>query len=107
MWERSHGLLLAHYAERKLMHEAALKTEEDRSPLVRACGAHYPRNLAIFTTTLPRETPRLHEAVLDEILVQRVKSIRDRQNQCGVKCNMSAYSLKRDQPPLPPILDFE
>ena len=62
-----YGLLLAHYAVRKLMHEAAL----------------------------------------EEILKERVKSSRGRRNQRAVKRKMSSYPLKRDQPPLPPIPDIE
>ena len=47
-----HGLLLAHYAVRKLMHEAALKADEDPEPLsfVQAVRV-IRRKLPVFAAT--------------------------------------------------------
>src|SRR3712207_4980142 len=64
------GLLLAHFAVRGLMHEAALKADEDPDRLsflhavrvVRRTRCHCSRRFP------PRARRLLHEAVLDEIL---------------------------------------
>ena len=54
----------------------------------------------------PRHRRALHEAVLDEILEERVASSRGRQVPRGVKRKMSGYKL-RPRTPLPTIrVDF-
>ena len=49
----------------------------------------------------------LHEAVLEEILEERVASSRGRRNPRGVKGKMSGFPLRRNQPISPPIQDIE
>ena len=102
-----YGLLLAHFAVHKLMHEAALRADLDPD---RLCFLHavrvVRRKLSIFAATPPRGIPRLTEAALEETIEERVKSSRGRRNQRAVKRKMSSYPLKRDQPPLPPFLTW-
>jgi hypothetical protein len=48
--------------------------------------------------------PALHNAVLKEILQERVVSSRNRRNQRGVKRKMSSFPLRRKtDPALPPL----
>ena len=95
------GLLLAHYAVRKLMHEAALKADLD------ACLSflHTVRSCRCSSLPPPADRPALYEAVLDEILDQPVDSSRGRRNPRRVKRKMSSYPLQRGKPRLPPIPD--
>ena len=52
----------------------------------------------------PRHRKALHEAILREILQERVVSSRNRRNQRGVKRKMSNFPLRpRHVKPLPPI----
>ncbi len=46
----------------------------------------------------PRQRKVLHEAILDEILEERVVSIRNRINPRGVKRKMSNYPLRPRKP---------
>ncbi len=55
----------------------------------------------------PRHRKAFHEAVLEEILEERVGSSRGRRNPRGVKRKMSGYPLRRNQPISPPIQDIE
>ncbi len=89
------GLLLAHFAVRGLMHEAALRADEDpdRLSFLRAvCVVR--RKLPLFAAFPPRHRLALHEAVLDEMLEERVASSRGRQVPRGVKRKMSGYPLR-------------
>lgn len=81
------GLLMAHFAIRGLMHEAALKADEDPDRLsfvhsVRVVQRRMARYAAIPP---PRQRKALHEAILDEILQERVASSRNWINFRGVK----------------------
>ena len=108
VWQEFCGLLLAHYAVRQLMHEAALQADLDPDKLSFLHAVRVVRRkLPIFAAIPPRDIPRLTEATLGEVLEERVKSSRGRRNQRAVKRKMSAYPDKRDQPPLPPIHDVE
>jgi hypothetical protein len=96
------------------MHEAALRAAEDPDRLsflhaVRACmrcgqsGASC-RCLWPFP---PRRRRALHEAVLDEILEERVASSRGRrQVPRGVKRKMSNYQLRPRAPQPTTRIDF-
>ena len=70
-------------------------------------GAEAFRGIGTIRGYPPRNIPCLNEAALDEVREERVKSSRGRRNQRGVKRKMSAYPLKRRQPPLPPIPDIK
>ncbi len=93
-----YGLLMAHFAIRGLMHEAALEADEDPDRLsfvhsVRVVQRRMPRFVAIP----PRLKKAFHEAVLQEILQERVSSSRNRLNPRGVKRKMSNYPLRPRQ----------
>ena len=101
------GLLLAHFAVRGLMHEAALRADEDSDRLsflhtVRVVR----RKLPLFAALPPRGRRALHEAVLDEILEERVASSRGRQVPRGVKRKMSGYKLRLRVPQPTTWIDF-
>ena len=52
----------------------------------------------------PEDRTVFHEAVLEEILEERVVSSRNRRNPRGVKRKMSSFPLRRrDSKPLPKI----
>jgi hypothetical protein len=90
-----YGLLMAHFAIRGLMHEAALKAEEDPDRLSFVHAVHVVRRrMARYTAIPPRQRKLLHEAILDEILEERVVSSRKRINPRGVKRKMSNYPLR-------------
>ena len=57
-------------------------------------------------TLSPRARRTLHQAVLQEILEERVVSSRGRQVPRGVKRKMSSYSLRPRTPPLTTRIDF-
>ena len=89
------GLLMAHYAIRGLMHEAARKADMDPDTLsflhsVRVVQGRMARYAAIP----PQQRKALHEAILTEILDERVVSSRNRANFRGVKRKMSNYNLR-------------
>ena len=97
------GLLLAHFAVRGLMHEAALRADEDPDRLSFLHAVRViRRKLPQFTALPPRARRTLHETVLAEILEERVASSRGRQVPRGVKRKMSGYPLRprahHDQP---------
>ena len=55
----------------------------------------------------PRRRKAFHEAVLDEILDERVAARRGRRNWRGVKRKMSSFPLRPSGPPPAPIPDIE
>ena len=88
------GWLMAHFAIRPLMHEAALRADEDPDQLsflraVRVLGAGWP-DPWLFP---PRQKKIFHAVVLQEIPLERVASSRTRINPRGVKRKMSNYPL--------------
>ncbi len=89
------GLLWAHYPIRGLMHEAALKTDEDPGRLSFLHSVRVvQRRLAALLPFPPRLGKTLHEAVLREILEERVVSSRNRIDFRGVKRKMSNCNLR-------------
>src|SRR5512135_799891 len=86
---------MAHFAIRGLMHEAALRADEDPDRLSFLHSVRVvQRRLARFAAIPPRQKKALHEAILDEILQERVTSSRNRINPRGVKRKMSNYPLR-------------
>ena len=101
------GLLLAHFAVRGLMHEAALKADEDPDRLSFSHAVRVVRRkLPMFAALSPSGRPALHRAVLEEILEERVVSSRGRQVPRGVKRKMSSYPLRPRAPQPTTRLDF-
>jgi hypothetical protein len=92
------GLLLAHFAIRGLMHEAALQAAEDPDRLSFLHCVHVvQRRMAHYIAIPPRQRTALHQAILDEILQERVVSSRNRINPRGVKRKLSNYPLRPRQ----------
>jgi hypothetical protein len=89
------GLLMAHFAIRGLMHEAALKADEDPGRFSFLHSVHVvQRRMARFAAIPPRQRKILHEAILDEIPQEHVVSSRTRINFRGMKRKMSNYNLR-------------
>lgn len=85
-----YGLLLAHFAIRGLMHEAALKADEDPDRLSFIHAVRVMRGkIAAFGCVPPRQRPAPHRAILEEILQERLPPRDHRRNKRGVKRAMS------------------
>ena len=99
--------MMAHFAIRGLMHEAALKADQDPDRLsflhaVRVIRRKLPRFAAIPPSAAACLS--FHNAVLDEILQERVVCSRNRRNPRAVKRKMSNFPLRRrTNNPLPPL----
>ena len=85
-----YGLKMAHFAIRGLMHEAALKADEDpdRLSFVHAVRV-IRRKLPISLLFPPEEIAMFHDRVVEDILEERVVSSRNRRNPRGVKRKMT------------------
>jgi Insertion element 4 transposase N-terminal/Transposase DDE domain len=91
-----YGLLLAHFAVRGLMHEAALKGDVDPDVLsfvhaVRVIRRKLPQFVAIADAA----KKRLHDSVLEELLEERVSSSRGRRNMRAVKQKVGKFPIRR------------
>lgn len=100
-----YGFLMAHFAIRGLLHEAALQADLDPDRLsflhaVRVVRRQWP----LFVAVPPQERTLFHQGVLREILQERVVSSRTRHYPRGVKRKMSHFPLRprrlRRSPPL-------
>ena len=96
-----HGLILAHYAVRGLMHEAALKADEDPDRLsyvhaVRACTPVrvIRRKMATCAALPPQALADCHEEVIAEILEERVVSSRGRRNPRAIKRKLAKWPVR-------------
>jgi len=91
-----YGLLIAHYAIRLLMHEAALQADVDPD---RISFTHALRVLqdAIpeFQMTLPEQWPSLYGRMLRDMAAELLPPRRTRTNPRVVKRKMSNFYLKR------------
>jgi hypothetical protein len=100
-----YGLLLAHYAVRVLMHEAALQVEEDPDRLSFVHALEIVRDaIPEFQQVAPAQQPALYERMLREIAAKRLPARRLRSNPRVVKRKMANFKLKRAehyQPPTP------
>ncbi len=93
------SLLLAHFAVRGLMHEAALRADEDPDRLSFLHAARVVRRkLPLLAAFPPQHRLALHDDVLAEILEERVASSRGKQVPRGVKRKMSGYPLRPRTP---------
>jgi hypothetical protein len=100
-----YGLLMTHFAIRGLMHEAALKADEDPDRLSFLHAVRViRRKLPAFAAIPPQHRLAFHHAVLQEILQERTPPRRNRRIPRAVKRKMSNFPLRRkSEPPLPPI----
>ncbi len=91
-----YGLLMAHFAVRGLMHEAALRADKDPDRLSFLHAVRVVRRkMAAFGAIPPSGPKKFHNAVLDEILDESAASSRNRRNPRGVKRKMSNFPLRR------------
>src|SRR3989339_525809 len=67
----------------------------------------FAANFIAFPLFPPGERAAFHEAVLEEILEERVVSSRNRRNPRGVKRKMSNFPLRRRGSDLMPKIDLQ
>lgn len=101
-----YGLLLAHYAMRVLMHEAALQAEVDPDRL------SFVHALQVIQDAIPEfqmaaaaQVPSLYRRLLRDIARKRVPERKLRSNPRVVKRKMSKFKLKRPEHAHAPTLD--
>ena len=96
--QEAYGLLIAHYAVRMLMHEAALQSELDpdrlsfTNALKIVCDA-----VAEFQMTATEQLSRLYQRLLNDISRHRLLKRDNRSNPRVVKRKMSNFKLKRSE----------
>jgi hypothetical protein len=102
-----YGLLLAHYAVRFLMHEAALQSDLDPDRLSFVHALEVVREaVAEFQMVAPEQVEALYRRLLDDIAAKRLPERRPRVNGRVVKQKMSKFKLKRAEhyrPPKPSV----
>ena len=100
-----YGVLLAHYAVRKLMHEAALMADVDPDRLSFVHALEIVRDaVPEFQMVAAEQRQALYERLLREIATKLLPPRRARSNARVVKRKMSNFKLKREehyQPPIP------
>jgi hypothetical protein len=93
-----YGLLIAHYAVRRIMHDAALQAglDPDRLSFTNAlrliCDA-----VAEFQMTAVEQRPQLYRRLLGDIARYRLPERKPRTNPRVVKRKMSKFRLKRPE----------
>jgi hypothetical protein len=98
-----YALLLAHYAVRALMHEAACQAGADPDRLSFVHAVRVIRDaIPEFQMAAPQEHPRLYARLLRDIAAGRLPPRRQRTNPRVVKRKMSKFPLKRDEHRHPP-----
>lgn len=95
--QEAYGLLLAHYAVRVVMHEAATQAglDPDRLSFVNAVRI-IADAIAEFQMTTPEQWPRLYQRLLKDIARYRLPERKNRSNPRVVKRKMSKFKLKRE-----------
>jgi hypothetical protein len=98
-----YGVLLAHYAVRVLMHEAALQAEVDPDRLSFVHALEVVRDaVAEFQMVALEQQAALYERLLGDIAAKRLPARRCRSNARVVKRKMSKFKLKRAHHYRPP-----
>ena len=93
-----YGVLLAHYAVRALMHQAALSVDVDPDRLSFVHALEIVRDaVPEFQMVSVREQQALYQRLLHDIAAKRVPERRARSNARVVKRKMSNYKLKRPE----------
>jgi hypothetical protein len=101
-----YGLLMAHYAIRVVMHEAALQAEMDPDRLSFVHAVRVIQDaLPEFQMSAEEHLPQLYQRLLRDIRRKRVPERRLRVNPRVVKRKMSKFKLKRPEHAHPPTLD--
>jgi len=93
-----YGLLIAHYAIRFLMHEAAVQAgvDPDRISFVQALRV-LQNAIPEFEMTAPEQLPLLYERLLHDLADDLLPARRNRISPRVVKRKMSNFKLKRSQ----------
>jgi hypothetical protein len=98
-----YGLLLAHYAVRVLMHEAALTADIDPDRLSFVHALEVVRDaVAEFQLVAPSQRGALYSRLLQDIATKRLPERQPRSNPRVVKQKMSNFKLKRAEHYRPP-----
>jgi Insertion element 4 transposase N-terminal/Transposase DDE domain len=93
-----YALLIAHFALRVLMHEAALQADLDPDRLSFVHAVRVLRDaIPEFQMVAPAERPRLYQRLLPDIAAGRLPARRLRSNPRVVKRKMSNFRLKRPE----------
>jgi Insertion element 4 transposase N-terminal/Transposase DDE domain len=101
--QEMYGLLLAHYAVRLLMHEAAVRMDLDVDRLSFVHALEVVRDaVAEFQLVASAQIPALEERLLSDIAAVRLPPRRPRTNPRVVKQKMSNFKLKRPEHYRPP-----
>ena len=98
-----YGVLLAHYAVRVLMHEAALQADVDPDRLSFGHALEVVRDaVPEFQMVAAGQQRALYERMLHDIAAKRLPARRPRSNARVVKRKMSNFKLKRAEHARPP-----
>jgi hypothetical protein len=98
-----YGLLLAHYAVRVLMHEAALQADLDPDRLSFVPALEVVRDaVPEFQLGVPEHVPLLYARLLLDSAAKRLPARRPRSNPRVVKRKLSKFKLKRAEHARPP-----
>ena len=96
--QEAYGLLIAHYAVRSVMHEAAVQHGLDPDRLSFINAVHIIREaIPEFQMTTPEQLPRLYRRLLCDIARHRLPKRENRSNPRVIKRKMSKFKLKRPQ----------
>src|SRR6266496_1361923 len=96
MLQELYGLLLAHYAVRAVMHEAALSADVDPDRLSFTHALRVIQDaIPEFAMTAREQLGELHARLLRDIASRRLPERRARSNPRVVKRKMSNFRLKR------------
>jgi len=96
--QEAYGLLIAHYAVRSVMHEAAVQNELDPDQLSFINAVRIIRDaIPEFQMTAPEQLPRLYQRLLNDISRHRLPERENRSNPRVIKRKMSKFKLKRKE----------
>lgn len=100
-----YGVLLAHYAVRVLMHEAALQADVDPDRLSFVHALEVVRDAILeFQLVVPEQVSLLYVRLLLDLAAKRLPERRPRSNPRVIKRKMSNFKLKRTEHQHPPKL---
>ena len=96
--QEAYGLLIAHYAVRSVMHEAAVQhgLDPDRLSFINAVRI-IREAIPEFQMTTPEQLPRLYRRLLNDVARHRLPERENRSNPRVIKRKMSKFKLKRPQ----------
>jgi hypothetical protein len=91
-----YGLLIAHYAIRRIIHDSALKHDIDPDRVSFARAVEMIRDaIPEFQQVIPEQHPSLYQRLLDDVARYHVPERANRINPRVVKRKMSKFLLKR------------